>query len=173
MRQALSVAASAQTLEEDVDRDLRHLHQKADAFTLQLADTVQPAILSKAETFHFLGRLVNYQASMPRPALKYDTHVDFFLSDAELACHRDHLAVGDVCVRVLTMKDPPAQTFAYVLQDLTAVPGPFIGCDGGAWAVHRLPGVAADPERHHAARPTGSSPPLLQSEGVLRQLPEP
>jgi len=37
-------------------------------------------------------------------ALKYDTHLDFYLSDSALECHRDHLRVDHFDVKVLTMK---------------------------------------------------------------------
>src|SRR4029077_8702821 len=39
-----------------------------------------------------------------------------------------HLEVDDFGVKVMTMKDPPAKTFAHILQDLYAVPSPFIAC---------------------------------------------
>ena len=54
---------------------------------------------------------------MPR-ALTYDTHLDYFVADSAVECHRDHLMVGDRVVKVLTMKEPPSQTFAHLLQDL-------------------------------------------------------
>jgi hypothetical protein len=31
-------------------------------------------------------------------------------------------------VKVLSMKEPPAQTFAHLLRDLHAIPGEFIAC---------------------------------------------
>ncbi len=36
--------------------------------------------------------------------------------------------VGDRVVKVLTMQEPPSQTFAHLLQDLYNVPGEFIAC---------------------------------------------
>ena len=63
-----------------------------------------------------------------RVSLKHDTHLDFYLSDSALECHRDHLRVDDFDVKVLTMKEPPAKTFAHVLGDLYAVPSPFVAC---------------------------------------------
>ena len=60
--------------------------------------------------------------------LKYDTHLDFYLSDSALECHRDHLRVDDFAVKVLTMKEPPAKTFAHVLHELYTVPSAFVAC---------------------------------------------
>src|SRR5207237_1920193 len=42
--------------------------------------------------------------------------------------HRDHLVVGSRRVKVLSMKEPPSQTFAHVLSDLHAIPGEFVAC---------------------------------------------
>ena len=49
-------------------------------------------------------------------------------SDSAVDCHRDHLVVGDRVVKVLSMKEPPSQTFAFLLQDLYEIPGEFIAC---------------------------------------------
>jgi type IV secretion system protein VirB4 len=127
-RGALSTDTAAASLAEDLDRALTHLRQKADAFAIQLADTVKPALLPKADAFRFLRRLVNYAPHKREAALKYDTHLDFYVADSTVECHRDHLDVDDVHVKVLTMKDPPARTFAHILEDLYTVPSPFIAC---------------------------------------------
>ena len=50
------------------------------------------------------------------------------IADSPVECHRDHLTVGSRQVKVLSMKEPPAQTFAHILGDLLAVPGEFIAC---------------------------------------------
>jgi hypothetical protein len=36
-------------------------------------------------------------------ALQYDTHLDYFVTDSALDCHRDHLDLGAAHVKVLTM----------------------------------------------------------------------
>ena len=38
------------------------------------------------------------------------------------------MLVGDRVVKVLTTKEPPSQTFAFLLQDLYEIPGEFIAC---------------------------------------------
>ena len=83
----------------------------------------------RREAFRFFRQLVNYDpASRRRPPLTYDTHLDYFVADSAIDCHRDHLNVGDRHVKVLSMKEPPAQTFAHLLADLYAIPGEFIAC---------------------------------------------
>src|SRR5450631_1925803 len=101
IRERLSVRTVTTVLAGQLGRAVAHLHQKAEAFAIQLADSV---------------------------ALKYDTHLDFYLSDSALECHRDHLRVDDFAVKVLTMKEPPAKTFAHVLHELYTVPSAFVAC---------------------------------------------
>ena len=57
-----------------------------------------------------------------------DVHLDYFVADSPVECHRDHLLVGNQYVKALSMKEPPTQTFADALGDLVAVPGEFIAC---------------------------------------------
>src|SRR6185295_3296037 len=110
IRERLSVRAVTTVLADQLDRAVAHLHRKAEAF-------------------HVLRRLLNYTPhKADGVALKYDTHLDFYLSDSALECHRDHLRVDDVDVKVLTMKEPPAKTFAHVLEELYTVPSAFVAC---------------------------------------------
>ncbi len=127
-RRAFSTQAVAADLTAQMDRAIVHLRQKADAFVVQLADIVKPALLSKADAFRFFRRLVNYTPHKRDASLKYDTHLDFYVADSTVDCHRDHLEIDDAHVKVLTMKEPPAKTFAHILQDLYTVPSPFIAC---------------------------------------------
>lgn len=106
-----------------------HLREHAQAFTAQLAETNAPRRLDKHEAFTFFRRLVNYAPhKVDGVRLKYDTHLDFFMSDASVECHRRHLDVDGIATKVLTMKDVPARTYAGMLDDLASVPGAFIAC---------------------------------------------
>jgi len=128
-RQWLSPSATLALVEADVDRALAHLHQKARAFEVQLADSVRPTRLHKTDSFQFLRHLVNYTPRLAAgAALQYDTHLDYFVADSGLDCHRDHLELDAARVKVLTMKEPPSATFPQVLEDLYTLPGEFIAC---------------------------------------------
>lgn len=125
----LSSRGTFSLLEAELDRAIAQLHQKGEAFEIQLADTVRPVRLSKNEAFRFLRGLVNSApAKVDGRTLKYDTHVDFFMADSAVECHRSHLDVDGAAVKLLTMKEPPASTFAHVLEDLYTVPGEFTAC---------------------------------------------
>jgi type IV secretion/conjugal transfer VirB4 family ATPase len=115
-------------VESDLDRALNTLQHKARAFEAQLGDFGLRR-LGKDETFRFLRQLVNYDPAVAEAAPRApDTYLDFFVADSPVECHRDHLIVGNRYVKLLSMKEPPTQTFAHVLADLYAVPGEFIAC---------------------------------------------
>jgi type IV secretion/conjugal transfer VirB4 family ATPase len=129
LREWLSTRTVVTVLGAELDRATAQLHQKADAFTVQLADTIAPTRLPKGDAFRFFRLLLNYAPHKTDDAtLKHDTHLDFYAADSAIECHRDHLTVDDFIVKVMTMKEPPAKTFAHILQDLYAVPSPFIAC---------------------------------------------
>ena len=90
---------------------------------------LRPSAIGPSGRFQFFRRLVNYDpATLAASTLTYDTHLDYFVADSAIECHRDRLTVGDQTVRVLSMKEPPSQTRAHALSDLVAVPGEFIAC---------------------------------------------
>ena len=128
-REWLSASTVLQLIAADVDRALAQLYHRAKAFEVQLADTLRPTRLAKPDAFRFLRRLVNYtEPKGDGAALKYDTHVDYFMADSAVECHRSHLDVDGVRVKALTMKEPPNATFAHLLEDLYTVPGELIAC---------------------------------------------
>jgi type IV secretion system protein VirB4 len=84
--------------------------------------------LPKHDAYLFLRQLLNPAAHKAKQPLKYDTHLDFLASDSLVRCEDDHLVVDQRCVRVLTMKEPPTQTYAHILEQLNAVDGEFNAC---------------------------------------------
>lgn len=115
-------------LEAELDRAIGTLHHKANALEVQLAGCGLRR-LGKREAFRFFRRLLNYDPVVAdAAALTYDTHLDYFVADSAVECHRDRLVVGPRTVKVLSMKEPPGQTFANMLGDLLALPGELIGC---------------------------------------------
>lgn len=128
VREWLTSRQTFTLLEHDLDRAIAALHQKAMALEIQLSD-FGARRLTKAEAFRFFRMLVNYDAATIDAArLTYDTHLDYFVADSAIECHRDHLLVGQERVQVLSMKTAPSQTFAHVLGTLSEVPGEFIAC---------------------------------------------
>ncbi len=128
MRAWLSTDATFTVLEAELDQAVAKLQHTASAFEVQLQE-VGLERLPKAEAFRFMRQLVNYDPHVAAAGrLRYDTHLDYFLSDSGLECHRDHLRIGRRFVKVLTMKEPPSQSFACILQDLYDLPGELVAC---------------------------------------------
>ena len=53
--------------------------------------------------------------------LKYDTFLDYYLPESHLECHRGHLRLDDYYVKVLTLKEPSAQSFPLIFKRLLEV----------------------------------------------------
>ncbi len=128
LRDWLSHERRCRLVEADIDRAITTLHHKATGIEAQLGDLGLER-LQKRDAFAFFRRLLNYDSDRAAAAaLVYDTHLDYFVADSPVECHRDHLTVGPHAVKVLTMKEPPAQTFAHMLGDLLALPTQFVAC---------------------------------------------
>jgi len=115
-------------LEADLRQAVQHLHDKGAALEVQLADSLRLTRLPKNDAFGFLRGLVNYAPDAPAVPLRYDTHVDFFMADSPVECHRTHLTVGNARVKVLSMKEPPSGTYPHLLEQLYTAPGQFNAC---------------------------------------------
>lgn len=125
----LSIDRTVLLLQRDLDDAIAELHQRAGAFEIQIGDITQPERLPKQEAFQFFRSLVNYDPRVVEgTSLTYDVHLDYFMSDSPVECHRDHLDVDGIHVQALTVKEPPASTSALVLEALYTVPGEFIAC---------------------------------------------
>ena len=128
VRAWLSTDRTLQVLESELTRAVGTLRQKAQGFEVQISE-FGPARLEKPDAFRFFRELVNYDPAVVDAArLTHDTHLDYFVSDSAVDCHRDHLMVGNRVVKVLSMKEPPSQTFAFLLHDLYEIPGEFAAC---------------------------------------------
>ena len=79
-------------------------------------------MLNKDDAFHVLYRTLNFSPFKVELAkLRYDTFLDCQLADSCLECHRGHLRVDDYYVKVLTLKEPSAQSFPLILKGLLEV----------------------------------------------------
>jgi type IV secretion system protein VirB4 len=98
------------------------LLQKAQSFILQVIDFLPVRILGKQEAFRVLKKTLNFHPDKLELAkLKYDTFLDYYLCESHLECHRGHLRVDDYYVKVLTLKEPSAQSFPLIFKRLFEV----------------------------------------------------
>ena len=122
IRERLSVRDTVTLLEAQLERSVRSLDQLASSVAVQLADCSLRK-LPKQDAFSFLRRLINFDAHVVDAShLRYDTHLDYFIADSPVECHRDQLRVGSRAVTALSMKEPPSRTYAHMLADLLRVP---------------------------------------------------
>lgn len=129
LRTWFSAPVAATFLADEIDAATRRLRDRADTFIEQLADTISPQLLTKQEAFRFLRGLANYDITKASSVgIKYDDHLDYFTGDSSVTCHRSHLELDDYQTKVLTLKEPPAQTFAGILEALYTIPSEFIVC---------------------------------------------
>jgi type IV secretion/conjugal transfer VirB4 family ATPase len=98
------------------------LLQKAGSFILQVSDFLSVRMLDKQEAFRVLKRTLNFHPDKLELAkLKYDTFLDYYLPESPIECHRGHLRVDDYYVKVLTLKEPSAQSFPLIFKRLLEV----------------------------------------------------
>src|ERR1700693_4959553 len=98
------------------------LLQKARSFILQVSDFLTVRILDKQEAFRVIKRTLNFHPDKLNLAkLKHDTFLDYYLPESPIECHRGHLRVDDYYVKVLTLKEPSAQSFPLIFKRLLEV----------------------------------------------------
>jgi type IV secretion system protein VirB4 len=112
----------AVVLGESLEAAEAALLAKAHAFLLQVSDFLTIRLLTKCEAFRILKRLLNFDPhKLELAQLKHDTFLDYYLPESHVECHRQYLAVGGYYVKVLTLKEPPAQSFPLMLVRLLEV----------------------------------------------------
>lgn len=98
------------------------LRQKIESFRTHVGDFLSVRVLGKDEAFRVLKRTLNFDPRKTEVAKrKYDTFLDYYLSESHLECHRSHLRLDDFYVKVLTLKEPSAHTFPLLLRGLLDV----------------------------------------------------
>jgi type IV secretion/conjugal transfer VirB4 family ATPase len=122
LRAHFSSQASVRLDDSQLTRAQTTLRQKVESFRTHVSDFVSVRILGKDEAFVVLKRTLNFDPlKLDCAKLKHDTFLDYYLCESHLECHRNHLRVDDYFVKVLTLKEPSAHTFALLLKGLLDV----------------------------------------------------
>lgn len=122
LKAALSNGKQALLLGDEICRAQAALSQKVSSFILQVNDFLPVELLDKLEAFRFLKQVLNFAPHKLQFAqLKHDTFLDYYLCESQLECHRGFLRIDDFYVKVLTLKDPSAQSFPLMFQRLLEV----------------------------------------------------
>jgi len=109
-------------LDREISKGQASLRQKVDSFILQVNDFLPMRMLDKQEAFRVLKQTLNFDPQKIALArLKYDTFLDYYLCESHLECHRGFLRLDDFYVKVLTLKEPSAQSFPLIFERLLEV----------------------------------------------------
>ncbi|MBN9662276.1 MAG: DUF87 domain-containing protein [Acidobacteria bacterium] len=112
-----------EVLEADLQQARDNLANKVSSFIVQLRDVAPMELLGIEGAFRVFARLLNYAPWKSDVLTLHSSEgLDYQLANSALECYRDHLAVDDYYVRVLTLKEPPAQTYANVFAALQELP---------------------------------------------------
>ncbi len=113
-------------LGQHIDQAQAALLQKAKSFLLQVSDFLPVRMLDKREAFRVLKRMLNFDPQKLEFAnLKHDTFLDYYLPESSVECHRGYLRVDDYYVKLLTLKEPSAQSFPLIFKRLLEVEANF------------------------------------------------
>ena len=120
--QSFSTNKTILLLGKDLEEAQASVLGKARNFILQVSDFLPVRILGKHEAFAVLKRTLNFDPEKLGAArLKHDTFLDYYLPESHIECHRRHLRVDDDYVKVLTLKEPSAQSFPLIFRRLLEV----------------------------------------------------
>jgi type IV secretion/conjugal transfer VirB4 family ATPase len=126
LRAWFSTDARVNLLDRELTRARTSLLAKVGSFLLQVADFLPVELLHKQDAFRVLTQMINFAPhKIDCARLKYDTFLDYFLCASHLECHRTHLRVDDYFVKVLTLKEPSAQSFPLIFKRLLEVQANF------------------------------------------------
>jgi type IV secretion/conjugal transfer VirB4 family ATPase len=113
-------------LEDEIVRARAALEQKVESFILQVNDFSPIKLLEKSKAFCVLKQILNFAPEKSQSAiLKHDTFLDYYLCESHLECHRGLLRLDDFYLKVLTLKEPSAQSFPLIFRKLLEVQANF------------------------------------------------
>ena len=113
-------------LDREISKGQATLRQKVESFILQVSDFLPMRLLDKQEAFRVLKQTLNFDPQKIALArLKYDTFLDYYLCESHLECHRGFLRLDNYYVKVLTLKEPSAQSFPLIFERLLEVQANF------------------------------------------------
>jgi type IV secretion/conjugal transfer VirB4 family ATPase len=93
---------------------------------VQVNDFLPVESLDRQEAFRVLKKLLNFAPhKLEFARLKHDTFLDYYLCESQLECHRGFLRLDDYYVKVLTLKEPSAQSFPLIFRKLLEVQASF------------------------------------------------
>jgi type IV secretion system protein VirB4 len=129
LRVLLSTSKQTVVLGGELERSLSVLHAKVGSFIGQVSDLVTVRSLLKEEAFGVLKQILNFSPlKIENARLQHDTFLDYYLAESHLECHPGFLRVDDYYLKVMTLKEPSAQTFPLIWKRLLEVEANYFLC---------------------------------------------
>ena len=112
-------------LRSHIEKDLSRLEQRVKIFMRQMGDLMRIEALDQQGQLRFFRRLLNYDEWRIAGKPQHTQFLDYQVVNSNIEAERDHLRVGDHCIRVLTMKEVIGETRPLVLDQLLKIQGNF------------------------------------------------
>jgi len=126
LKALLSTRKQVLLLQDEIFHAQAALGRKVSSFIQQVNDFLRVEFLNRQETFRVLKRLLNFASHKLQVAeVKHDTFLDYYLCESHLECHRGFLRIDDFFTKVLTLKEPSAQSFPLIFLKLLEVQANF------------------------------------------------
>jgi type IV secretion/conjugal transfer VirB4 family ATPase len=126
LRALLSTKKQVLLLQSEIERAQAVLSHKVSSFVLQVNDFLPVELLGKQKVFRVLKEILNFApAKFQHAALKHDTFLDYYVCESHLECHRGYLRVDDFYTKVLTLKEPSANSSPLIFHKLLEVQANF------------------------------------------------
>ena len=128
-RDLLASIASERTkvlLQDQIDGDVRQLKQRVNSVVQQLGDLMTIELVTADDAFRVLYPLLN-PGGEKRKSTRLVTTIglDYQLCDTQIEAHRGYLRLDETFAKLLTLKEPPSETWPLILRDLLEIQANF------------------------------------------------
>jgi type IV secretion system protein TrbE len=107
---------------ERIEAAAQQLEHRVESFRQQLDDVCTVRVLEAEDAFRVLYHLLNFTGwKRSLASLTSSDTLDLKLAGSDLEAHRTYLRSDDHYLKVLTLKEPPAETWPLILRDLTEI----------------------------------------------------
>lgn len=129
LRAFLSTREQVLLMHSELESTCIALRRKGRTFLSQIGGFVSARILPKDEAFRVLKQILNFSPlKLDNARLRHDTFLDYYLCESHLECHRGFLRLDDYYIKVLTLKEPSAQSFPLIFKRLLEVEANYFIC---------------------------------------------
>src|SRR5579875_255423 len=113
-------------IDSEIEKAKAALWAKVRNFASQVNDFTNVEILPKQSAATVLKSILNFSSQKTNEArVNGDAFLDCALCESHLECHRGFLRLDDYYVKIMTLKEPSAQSFPLIFKRLLEIPANF------------------------------------------------